>query len=61
MMGALHGLKAVTGTVESFNLRIVLVVVNWLDKIGVEFLELFVVELIWKSAMGIAHSSQWLL
>ena len=61
MMGALHGLKAVTSTVEPFDLRIILVVVHWVDKLWVEFLILLVVELIWKSAMGAAQSSQWLL
>ena len=61
MMGALHGLKAVTTTEESFDLRIILVVVHWVDKLWVEFLILLVVELIWKSAMGAAQSSQRLL
>ena len=60
MMGALHGLEAVTSTVEPFDLRIILVVVHWVDKLWVEFLILLVVELIWKSAMGAAQSSQWL-
>ena len=61
MMGTLHWLKAVTSSEESFNLRIILVVVNWLDKILVEPLILLVVELIRKSAMGAAQTSQWLL
>ena len=52
MVDALHGLKVVPSTKETFNLRVIVIVVYRLHKIRMLTFELSVMELIRKTAMS---------
>ena len=58
-MSSFHGLEAVPSTKEAFNLRIVVIVMHWLNKFWMSVLKLLVMELIWHTAMVGMQLSCW--
>ena len=54
---ALHRLEVVPGAEESFNLRLVVIVVDWMDEVRVPLFKLSVVELVRQATMSMAKLS----